>query len=75
MFDFEDSGPPGQKDLARELVAAALQRPRAPNGPAYIVRVNSTATGRQVADMRAVVGPSLFAVLLPKEGCKAGATA
>jgi citrate lyase beta subunit len=26
MFDFEDSVPPDQKDLARELVGAALRR-------------------------------------------------
>ena len=66
MFDFEDSVPPDQKDAARTLVAEALARPREPNGPAFIVRVNSTATGRQEADIRAVVGPNLYAVLLPK---------
>jgi citrate lyase subunit beta/citryl-CoA lyase len=66
LFDFEDSVPPDQKDSARALVAEALQRVRPETGPACIVRVNSTATGRQVADIRAVVGPHLYAVLLPK---------
>jgi len=66
MFDFEDSVPPEQKDVARDLVAGAMRRQRDEDGPAYIVRVNSSATGRQIADMRAVVGPNLFAVLLPK---------
>lgn len=66
MFDFEDSVPPDQKDLARELVAAALRRDFPPHSPSFIVRVNSAVTGRQSADMRAVVGPNLFAILLPK---------
>lgn len=66
MFDFEDSVPPDQKDLARDLVGKALERPRASDGAAFIVRVNSSATGRQIADMRAVVGPNLFGILLPK---------
>ena len=66
MFDFEDSVPPDAKDAARDLVAEAVKRPRDADGPAYIVRVNSGATGRQIADMRAVVGPNLYAVLLPK---------
>ncbi len=66
MFDFEDSVPPDQKDLARELVGAALRRSFSANAPAFIVRVNSVATGRQSADMRAVVCSNLFAILLPK---------
>lgn len=67
MFDFEDAVPPDQKDLARTCVSEALRRPHDPdNDPAFIVRVNSAATGRQIADMRAVVGPSVFAILLPK---------
>jgi citrate lyase subunit beta/citryl-CoA lyase len=66
MFDFEDAVPLGQKDIARDCVAAALRRPRGANDPARIVRVNSSATGRQIADMRAVVGSTLFAILLPK---------
>jgi len=66
MFDFEDAVPPEQKDTARELVALALKRPRQSDDPARIVRVNSSATGRQIADIQAVVGPTLFAVLLPK---------
>jgi citrate lyase subunit beta/citryl-CoA lyase len=66
MFDFEDSVPPEQKDAARDLVGEALKRPPGADGPAYIVRVNSSATGRQIADMRAVVGPNVYAILLPK---------
>ncbi|OGA77317.1 MAG: hypothetical protein A3G81_09385 [Betaproteobacteria bacterium RIFCSPLOWO2_12_FULL_65_14] len=66
MFDFEDSVPPDQKDAARTLVADALRRPRGASAPAYIVRVNSSATGRQIADMRAVVCANLYAILLPK---------
>lgn len=66
MFDFEDSVPPDQKGIARDLVAEALKRPRNSDDPAFIVRVNSSATGRQIADMRAVVGPNLYAILLPK---------
>lgn len=66
MFDFEDAVPLGEKDVAREHVAQALKRPREAHGPALIVRVNSSVTGRQISDMRAVVGPNLFAILLPK---------
>lgn len=66
MFDFEDSVPPDQKDLAREMVGSVLRRTFPANAPALIVRVNSVATGRQSADMRAVISPNLFAVLLPK---------
>lgn len=66
MFDFEDSVPPAEKDVARDLVADALARPPVADGPAYIVRVNAGATGRQIADMRAVVGKHLYAILLPK---------
>lgn len=66
LFDFEDAVPPDQKDLARELVAAALERPHAADGPACIVRVNSAATGRQATDIGAIVGPQLMAILLPK---------
>lgn len=66
MFDFEDSVPPDQKDFARDLVGSALKGARGADDPARIVRVNSSATGRQIADIRAVVGPNLYAVLLPK---------
>ncbi len=66
LFDFEDAVPPDQKDLARDLVASALKRPHAADGPACIVRVNSAATGRQEADIGAIVGPQLAAILLPK---------
>lgn len=66
MFDFEDSVPENQKDLARELVASALRRNFEGNRPSLIVRVNATSTGRQVDDMRAVVCGNLFAILLPK---------
>jgi citrate lyase subunit beta / citryl-CoA lyase len=66
MFDFEDSVPVEQKDAARDLVAEAVKRPRGADSAAYIVRVNSSATGRQIGDMRAVVGANLYALLLPK---------
>ncbi len=66
LFDFEDSVPVDQKDAARDLVAEAVRRPKAADGAACIVRVNSSATGRQIADIRAVVAPNLYAVLLPK---------
>jgi citrate lyase subunit beta/citryl-CoA lyase len=66
MFDLEDSVPPDQKDFARDLVGNALKGARGADDPARIVRVNSSATGRQIADIRAVVEPNLYAVLLPK---------
>lgn len=66
MFDLEDSVPPDQKDFARDLVGNALKCARGADDPARIVRVNSSATGRQIADIRAVVEPNLYAVLLPK---------
>ncbi|MGH2966468.1 MAG: HpcH/HpaI aldolase/citrate lyase family protein [Solirubrobacterales bacterium] len=66
ILDFEDGVPPANKIDARRVVSEALRRPRAGGGPAYLVRVNSAASGLQRDDLRAVVGPGLVAIVLPK---------
>ena len=64
VFDLEDSVPPSEMDAARALVAAAVRR--APGRPLRFVRVNANGTGRLGADVRAVVGPGLDGLVLPK---------
>lgn len=65
VFDLEDSVPPDQKDLARELVTAALASwPE--NGPLPVVRVNSPRSSTMAADAAVVRSHPSAAVVVPK---------
>lgn len=64
VLDLEDSVPPGEKEAARELVAAALtDRPRRPR---YFVRINATGSGYLSPDLEAVVPSAPDGLVLPK---------
>jgi citrate lyase subunit beta / citryl-CoA lyase len=64
ILDLEDAVVPAAKNRARELVAAFLRDPPAPDGPALWVRVNPGT--ESLADLEAVVAPSLAGVCLAK---------
>jgi citrate lyase subunit beta/citryl-CoA lyase len=64
MFDLEDGAPPDQKDAARHMVKTVLGRPA--GGPRRFVRINAVASERMEADLRAIVGPGLEGLVLPK---------
>lgn len=67
ILDLEDAVPPGEKDTAREELQRALNDARrSDDGPARLVRVNGTASGRIEDDLRAITCAGLDAVLLPK---------
>ncbi|WP_158747385.1 CoA ester lyase [Acidisphaera sp. L21] len=61
ILDLEDSVAPGQKDMARGMVAAMLPMDRA-----VVVRVNPPGTPWYLADLAAVVPSRPHAILLPK---------
>ena len=65
ILDLEDSVPPDQKPAAREAVGRLVQELGAA-GQTIVVRVNRLETGLTGDDLEAVVGPQLYAVLLPK---------
>ena len=62
ILDLEDAVVPAAKNRARELVAAFLRDP--PDGPALWVRVNPGT--ESLADLEAIVAPSLVGVCLAK---------
>ncbi len=67
IFDLEDAVPPDEKDTARKNIANVLHSEALGTvAPFLIVRVNANATGRQIADIKAVLSPRLDAILLPK---------
>ncbi len=66
MLDIEDGVPPDEKPAARELIAEALGRPKAPGSPARFVRINAIGHERSEADLAAVVRPGLEGLVLPK---------
>jgi citrate lyase beta subunit len=63
VADLEDAVPPDRKDLARANVAEILP---SLTGAARFVRVNAPETGLIEADLEAIRGVALDAVLLPK---------
>ena len=65
LFDLEDSVAPEEKDHARELVAAALQKGGF-TGVEVAVRVNSPGSDHFDADLKAAVAAGADAVMLPK---------
>ena len=66
MLDIEDGVAPNEKDTARQLIAAALGREKAPHSPARFVRVNAIGHARMEADLEAVVRPGLEGLVCPK---------
>ena len=63
ILDLEDAVPPAEKPAARQMVSAALARPRACRG---YVRVNAMGTPWCYADLVGTVGPGVDGVVLPK---------
>src|SRR2546428_6751541 len=66
MLDIEDGVAPNEKDTARQLIAAALGREKAPHSPARFVRINAIGHARMEADLEAVVRPGLEGLVCPK---------
>jgi citrate lyase subunit beta/citryl-CoA lyase len=66
MLDIEDGVPPAQKDLARTLIAQALEAEGSANGPSRFVRVNAIGHPRMEADLEAVLCAGLDGLVLPK---------
>lgn len=70
MIDLEEPRTPfpeRERERARAEVRAFLDRDRAAGGvPRWFARVQPPATGQTLKDMRAVMGPSLTGILLPK---------
>jgi citrate lyase subunit beta/citryl-CoA lyase len=66
ILDLEDAVPVAEKVRARQLVAAAVASHAGQRGPALFVRINHPDTGFAAEDVRAVVGPALDGVRLPK---------
>lgn len=64
FLDLEDGVPPAEKPAARELVAAALQRP--PGHPLRFVRLNSSGSSWAEDDLARVLVPGLDGVCVPK---------
>lgn len=65
IIDLEDSVPPAEKERARALARAAVQRLKNDHTDVW-VRVNSSQALLAKPDLRAVVVPELTGVLLPK---------
>jgi citrate lyase subunit beta/citryl-CoA lyase len=63
VADLEDSVPASRKDAARAVVADQLA---GMSGAARVVRVNAPETGLVEADLEAVAGLALDAIVLPK---------
>ena len=66
MLDLEDGVTPSEKPAARELIAEALGRPKAPGGPARFVRINAIGEEHLDADLSAAVRAGLEGLVLPK---------
>ncbi len=66
MLDIEDGVAPNEKDTARQLIGAALGRPKPAHAPARFVRINAIGHARMDADFEAVVRPGLEGLVLPK---------
>ena len=64
ILDLEDSVPPGRRAEATERVAAAVRD--SDGGPALFVRINSLDSWEAADELRAVIGPRLAGVVLPK---------
>jgi citrate lyase beta subunit len=69
VADLEDSVAPVEKDRARELVVEMLAQ--RPEGRAVVVRINSASSPWFEADLAAIEGLQLAALMLPKASTKA----
>jgi citrate lyase beta subunit len=65
IVDLEDAVAETAKDDARRLVSERLREPR-PGGGAQLVRINALDTGHARADLEALDGVALDAVVVPK---------
>ncbi len=65
IFDLEDAVPQSEKQLARQSVRAAIDK-LAGCGCALFVRINSLDSDLAAEDLEQVVGPGLYAVMVPK---------
>lgn len=63
ILDLEDAVPVADKERTRELVVAALQRPRSSLG---YVRINGVGTRWCMGDLESTIGPWLDGVVVPK---------
>ncbi len=66
MLDIEDGVPPAEKDLARQLIGEALERPAPEGSPERYVRINAIGHARMAADLDAVLRPGIAGLVLPK---------
>jgi citrate lyase subunit beta/citryl-CoA lyase len=70
MIDLEEPRTPfpeAERQIARDGVRAFLDSDRAVGGaPRWFARVQPPATGQTLKDLRAVMGPNLTGILLPK---------
>jgi citrate lyase subunit beta/citryl-CoA lyase len=70
MLDIEDGVAPGEKEAARQQIAASLDsvaaQGEAARTPARYVRINAVGHERMYADTSAVVRPGLEGLVLPK---------
>jgi citrate lyase subunit beta/citryl-CoA lyase len=65
ILDLEDSVPPAEKDTARKMVVAAIDK-MASTGKDIFVRINSLPTPYAESDIKAVVAGKLKGICLPK---------
>ena len=66
MVDLEDSVPPGEKVVARDLAREWVPALRDGSGRRVMVRLNSLDTGLVRAELEAVVSPALYGVSIGK---------
>ena len=66
ILDLEDAVPPAEKARARSMVAAAVRAHAGVRGPVLFVRVNHPDTGLAEDDVKAVLGPGLDGLRVPK---------
>ncbi len=64
ILDLEDAVPPDAKSAARAMVREALQA--GTYGPQVVVRINAFNTGLGQADLEAILGVAVQAILLPR---------
>ncbi len=65
LFDLEDAVPLQEKQLARDLVRASVERLDA-QGAVSFVRVNGLSSGMTAEDVEAVVVPGVVGIVVPK---------
>ena len=66
-LDLEDSVPPNQKPLAREMIRGALsERKRYHSSSALYVRINSVDSGFTVEDLSASIQQGIEGIIVPK---------